>query len=397
MRGNVVVIVGVAILFGLSLGIYDVVWPHWLHANGINYSQMGWIFALSNLAIIPIPILSGRVADLLGRKRVFAAGLGCCSAAYALSPVTSRLSGQMVIRLIQQASAAVYASLQGVLVFESSRSKFLWLIARAQGGEAIFTALGSATVLVLVSRQGTLGELSPPFYIAGGLLALAVLSVTVWLREPQRAQIPELNQRKFNPFDLPPTLLLLTAYNFVFLVGLSMSHSQMSLLFFYEKFELARRDTAWISIVHRLSLGVPMVLSTLWISRPSKWLFVGTVFLEGVFISATALPNNVRVAVALWFFHDALGASLWSPVNQWYMQHYARPEHRASNVATVLALSSLGSTVGPILAGRLARYGGPIPFPLSQAIELPFFASGVLVSLSAILVCLLPRIRQQAS
>jgi MFS family permease len=164
----------------------------------------------------------------------------------------------------------------------------------------------------------------------------------------------------------------------------------MALLFFYDKFHLARRDTAWINIVHRISYGLPMVLSTLWISRPSKWLFAATVALEGVFVSATALPGNVKVAVVLWFFHDALGAAIWAPINQWYMQHYARPEHRASNVATVAALSTVGSTIGPIIAGRLARYGGAVPWPLTRAIDLPFFISGVVVLLSAILVCALP-------
>jgi len=380
-----------AVLFGLSFGVYDVVLPHWLDANGINYAQMGWIFALSNLAVIPIPILTGRLADLFGRKRLFAAGLACCSAACAATPLMGRWIAQLLLRAVFQASGSIYYALQGVLVFESGRSKFFRWIARTQGGEAIFTALGSAAVLVLISSRGLLQELRLPFYLAGGLLAAAFLLVTVRLTEPDRTDVADLNRRRFNPLMLPPTLVLLMVFNFVFLVGLSMSHSQMALLFFYDKFHLARRDTAWINIVHRLSLGVPMVVLTFWTLRPRRWLFVATVAMEGVFISATALPSDVRVAVVLWFLHDAVGAAIWSPINQWYLQHYARPEHRASNVATVLAISSLGTTVGPILAGRLARFGGPVPFPLTRAIDLPFFVSGIVVLLSAIVVCALPK------
>jgi len=395
MRGNVAVILIAAVLVGLSVGVYDVVLPHWLQANGISYAQMGWIFALSNLVMMPLPILTGRLADLFGRKRVFASGLACCTVACGTTPATATVFGQMLLRLVQQAGTSIYSSLQGVLVFESSRSTFLRLIARTQGGEAVFTALGSASVLILLHREATVTDLSRPFYLAGGLLALALILVLIKLREPQKAPAPELTRRRFNPLALPSVLILLTAYNFIFQVGLSMSHSQMALLFFYDKFHLVRRDTAWINVVHRISFGLPMVLSTFLIRRSNKWVFAGTVVLEGIFISATALPRSVTSAVALWFFHDALGASIWAPMNQWYMQHYARPEHRASNVATVIAISALGNTVGPIVAGWMAHSTLPVPYPLSGTIDLPFFFSGAVVILSVIPLLFLPQAKTE--
>jgi hypothetical protein len=196
---------------------------------------------------------------------------------------------------------------------------------------------------------------------------------------------------KINPFGLPRSLILLAVFNFVFMAGLSISHSQMMVLFFFDKFQLAEHQVAWVSIAHRISLGLPMIIAAIWVTRPSKWLFAATVLLEGVFVSLTVFPTTVVGAVAVWFLHDPFGAAIWAPMNAWYMQQYARPERRAADVATVLAMGTLGSGLGPILAGKLADYGGYVPSALSGAIDLPFFLSGAIVAASAILVCFLPK------
>jgi MFS family permease len=134
-----------------------------------------------------------------------------------------------------------------------------------------------------------------------------------------------------------------------------------------------------------------MILTGFWIVRPSKRLFVTTVVLEGIFISATVLPSGIVGAVLVWLLHDPIGAAIWGPMNAWYMHRYARPDCRAADVATIMAMSTLGMTIGPIIAGCLAEYGGPLPPFISNAIDLPFLVSGFIVAVSAILAGFLPK------
>jgi len=394
MRRNLVVITVTAVLFGLSFGVYDLVLPLWLKTNGISYMQMGWIFAASNLMMMLVPIVAGWLADLFGRKRFFATSLACCAGACLVTPMTANVAAQTGLRVVQRAAWGVYQSLQGVLVFETHRASFILSIRLARGFEFTCNALGAFLVWLLIRGQTNADKLAMPMYVACGLLIAAFVMVLGWLREPTRDDAEPVRKGGFSPFGLPPVLILLAVFNFVFMLGLSLSHSQMMVLFFYEKFQLAEHHVAWVSMLHRVSLGLPMIVAAFWVTRPYKWLFAATVALEGVFVSATVFPSSVVGAVAVWFLHDPIGAAIWAPMNSWYIQHYARPDRRAADVATVMAMTTLGTVIGPIVAGSLADYGGTVPAPLSGAIDLPFFVSGLVVMLSAGLVCFLPKARQ---
>ena len=397
MRRNFVVITITAVVFGLSFGVYDLVLPLWLKANGVDYVQMGWIFAVSNGMMILVPIVTGWLADRFGRKRFFATALACCAAACAATPMTASVALQTVLRILQRAATGVYEALQGVLVFETDRAKFIVSIRMARGFEFTCNALGALLVWVLIRGQTSGDKLALPMLVTAGLLVGAFFMVLIGLREPAPDEAGPLKKGSLNPFGLPPVLVLLAAFNFLFTLGLSISHSQMMLLFFYDKFQLAEHQVAWVSIAHRVSLGLPMILAAIWVSRPNKWLFAATVALEGLFVSAAVLPTNVVGAVAVWFLHDPIGAAIWMPMNAWYMQQYARPDRRAADVATVLAMATLGSVFGPVIAGRLAEYPGSVPAPLSGAIDLPFLFSGAIVVLSAALVCFLPSAKRNAA
>ena len=390
MRRNLVVITITAVLFGLSFGVYDLVLPLWLAASDISYVQMGWIFAVSNGVMIFVPIATGWLADRFGRKRFFAASIGLCSLACLATPMTVHIGAQTLLRLLQRTATGVYESLQGVLVFETNRSKFISFIRLARGGEFSCHALGAFLVWVLVSRHGLAGDLTIPLYAAFALLVVAFVLVVAALREPQIEEADPLSRRRFNLIGLPRVLILLAGFNFVFMLGLSISHCHMMVLFFKDKFLLSDGQVAVVSMVHRVSLGLPMILATFWASRPNRLWFVITLVLEGVFISLVILPAGVVGAVVVWFIHDPIGAAIWAPMNAWYMQHYARPQQRAADVATVMAMSTLGMAIGPVIAGYLAVYDGPLIGSL-RAIDLPFFVSGLVVASSAVFVCFLPK------
>lgn len=394
MHRNLIIITVTSVVFGLSFGVYDLVLPLWLDANGISYMQMGWIFAVSNGMMILVPIVTGWLADRFGRKRFFATALACCGAACALTPMTAGVGLQTGLRVLQRAATGVYQSLQGVLVFETNRAKFMLAIRMARGFEFTCNALGALLVWVLVRGTTDPGKLAMPMYVTFALMMAAFVLVTAWLAEPKPEESESIKKGGFNPFGLPRVLVLLAVFNFIFMLGLSISHSQMMILFFYDKFDLAQDQVAWVSIAHRVSLGLPMMLAAFWVTKPKRWLFALTVALEGIFVSATVFPTGVVSAVAVWFLHDPIGAAIWAPMNSWYIQQYARPDRRAGDVATVLGMGTLGTVIGPVLAGWLAKEGRAYPSFLSGEIDLPFFVSGLIVVASAALVCFLPKPRQ---
>ncbi len=391
MRRNVFVITTTAVIFGLSFGIYDLVLPLWLKENRISYAQMGWIYAASNLMMMLVPIGAGWLADLFGRKRFFSTSLALCAVACLATPVTASVAAQTLLRVLQRAASGIYEALQGVLVFETSSAAFLLNIRLARGFEFTCHALGALVVYALVWGKPGKEVLALPMFVACGLLVASFVLVVGWLREPRPEEAVQLVKKRINILGLPPVLILMAVFNFTFQLGLSISHSQMQLLFFEDKFDLANHHVALVSILHRISLGLPMMLAAFWVTRPNKGLFIFTVVLEGLFVSATVFPTGVVGAVAVWFLHDPIGAAIWVPMNAWYMQEYARPERRASDVATVLAMSTFGMAIGPLIAGWLADYTGPVPSFLSGSIDLPFFVSGLVVALSAIVVCFLPK------
>ncbi|MBN1346967.1 MAG: MFS transporter [Phycisphaerae bacterium] len=393
MKRNLVIIVVTAVLFGLAFGIYELILPLWLKRNGISYKQMGWIYAVSNVMMMLVPIVAGWLADHFGRKRFFSASVAACAAACLATPMTASVVAQTGLRLLQRAATGVYQALQEVLIFETNAIQFIVSIRLARGFEYTCHAVAALLVFFLVIGKTSTESLALPMYLAVTMLVIAFVLVVRWLREPREQQTRRLDVKRINPFGLPKVLILLAGFNFLFNAGLSISHSQLQLLFFEDKFDLANSQVAIVAIVHRISLGLPMMLAAFWMTRPRKWLFALTVALEGVFVSATVLPTTVVGAVAVWFLHDPIGAAIWVPMNAWYMQQFARPDHRAADVATVLAMGTLGMAIGPILGGYLAEWPGHVPAPLSGAIDLPFFVSGVIVFFSAALVCFLPRAR----
>ncbi len=393
MRSNFITIAIVAVLFGLAFGIYDLVLPLWLKINDISYKQMGWIYALSNGVMVIVPLITGRLSDRSGRRFFYGASLVSCGVACAVTPLTVSVFGQTILRVLQRSASGVYESLQSVLLFETDRRQFFSSIRSARGFELTCHALGAVIVMAIVHGPSGQDRLAQPLYVAAGLLAVAFVLVMLRLREPKSDESEPATGPQMSLLGLSPALLLLAAFNMMFMFGLSISHSQMMVLFFYDKFNLTEHQAAWVSIVHRLSLGVPLLLAGIWVVRPVKWLFVVSLVLEGVFIAVTVLPTSAVAAVAIWFIHDPIGAALWMPINSWYIQRYARPHRRAADAAFVLGAATLGSVFGPLVAGRLAAYSGNITFPgISGAIDLPFVASGLVVAGSAILVLLLPKV-----
>ena len=90
--------------------------------------------------------------------------------------------------------------------------------------------------------------------------------------------------------------------------------------------------------------------------------------MEAIAISITAFIPTFLWAAGVWLIHDIIGGSMWSPIRSTLVLRFSRDETRAFQVATVGAISSMGSVFGPIIAGYLANIDISLPFSMSGVI-----------------------------
>jgi MFS family permease len=388
MSRQVKIIIAIAVLYGIGFGIYEFALPLFLKANNVTYVQMGHIYMAGAIVQFFLTLYLTSLADTFGRKRVYTGGLACGLAAYFLTPLTWAFWHQTVFKTLREIAQSVQAKLQSVLVYENVKTRFFEFFSRARGGEYACQAFGTITAIVIIN-QGVGYE--PTFLAAGVLMIVAAGLAIGFLREPAHVELSAKPVRFTSLFklDLHPKLYLLALGMFLFHTGLFTSHSQYLLLFWRDKFAVSDQTLGVIAILHRLSLGVLMIVLPMlfvgWVrDRPRKALYVCAVAAEGVMIAASALIANFYWAAGVWLLHDFVGAALWIPIQQQLILKYARPESRASDVARVAALGSLGIILGPLIAGYLLDYTGALPALFSGVHDLPYFVSGILVALSAL-------------
>jgi len=85
----------------------------------------------------------------------------------------------------------------------------------------------------------------------------------------------------------------------------------------------------------------------------------------------------------VWLLHDLLGAGIWLPIQQRYIQRYARPESRGADVSKSLGLMQLGNVLGPFIAAALPTC---LPANSVATYSAPYVVSGVVVALSSLLL-----------
>ena len=78
----------------------------------------------------------------------------------------------------------------------------------------------------------------------------------------------------------------------------------------------------------------------------------------------------------VWVAHDIIGASIWYPIQERFIQQFSRPDRRGADVAKANALMALGAIAGQALAGPL----------MSLEPALPFFVGGAMIALASLIL-----------
>ncbi|MFH1008570.1 MAG: MFS transporter [Candidatus Latescibacterota bacterium] len=372
MNRNVRIMLGVSILFGLSIGIYDFLLPFYLDEVGISFAYMGAIFSMAALVMFVLRVYVGHLSDRIGRKVFYALAILGCSVANFLTPFFGALWAQTALKSLRESSAVVKETMHTVALYENAKNRFTDFIARTNGAEILFQGIGTFVGGALLVAVG--------FRVSFFLSALLLMGTFLWFmtcydeRNTRTEPGEATSLRDLWLFELPVELRILALSGFVFTVGLSTSHCFVMPLFFAKKFLVSAPIVAAILTLHRVFLGFPMLFTGRWVRGNLKALYIGFVIYEGVAMSVSALIPDFLPATVVWLTHDLVGASVWFPIQRTLIQRFARPEARGRQVGQVLAISSLGWVFGPLIAGFVAH----------ESISAPFFLSGLLMIVSAL-------------
>src|SRR5215472_10872314 len=176
----------------LDATIVNVALPHIQAALGFSNSGLEWVVNGYALALGGLLLLGGRAGDLLGRRRMFVAGLLLFSAASLAGGFATSQAWLLASRAVQGAGAAIVAPTALALIattFPEGPRR-----ARAMGVYSVMSVAGGAVGLLagglLVSYTSWRWVLfvNVPIGIGAALAALAVLPGTA--RRPGRFDLP---------------------------------------------------------------------------------------------------------------------------------------------------------------------------------------------------------------
>lgn len=365
-----------------AFGLYETSLPLYMDHLGISALGMGVAFALPHLGVVLVRYLAGSRSDTHGRKPFFVSASVLAGITAMLIPVWPHPAVITVIKTVRDSAGVVREVMRSIVLYELAGSRFVRWIGRAIGSEFSFMALGAIAAGVVITAMGY----GWVFLISGGLSLASAAVVRRWLREKRtapRAPAGGESWRKVFSVNLPPNLWVLTAATFVFNIGMMTSHSFYLLLFFRDKFGFSIAALTVIQMLHRLSLGIPLMFTGQLMDRPAfsrhyKSLYVAALAIQGASIAAAGMIPHALVACGVFLIHDMVGASIWSPIQSSFIQRFARPARRGQDVSLATGLSSLGFVFGPLLAGILIdRF---------QWIEGPYIMSGAITALAAVLI-----------
>lgn len=390
------VLIFVSVTFGLAFGIYMTFAPLYWKALGMKTSTMGYIFSAAALGVFLLRIYVGRMSDIFGRKVFYTLSLGVASVVSFATPFLSSVLVQAMLKTSREASTLVRDTMHSLLLYERSAKKFMGSMGITRGAEFACHGVGSligGCLIVASTAAGSQPNYKAALLLSAGILLLSTVVFAAFFKTGRVAPQPESEKvsslRALLPVGLSPKLWLLIAFGFTFYVGLFATHCHVMTLFFHDMLTgplhlsttQVLMGVAIIMAIHRIVAGLPMMIIGPRLRKNLKGLFIIFVFCEGAALAGAPFIPNPWIAIAVWLTHDLLGAGIWAPIYNEYIQKYARPESRGADVSKVQSLSQLGGVVGPLLASAL----GNVEIG-HYSLGAPFVVGGIIIMLSAFIL-----------
>jgi len=366
-------------LYGISVGLYDYLFPLYLNFIGLSFKKMGWIFSLSFAFILVFRIYLGHISDFIGRKFFYGISLLTAAISYSFTPLFRDFPRLAFLKTLKETSLTVKETFQPVLIFEQGKKKFLDFYGKINGISFFLEGVGillAGWLLVLTGIRTSLLFSCVPVWIA---LTILIFSYD--------EKFVSLKKRNFSPrvaFEKIPTknAKKIIVVGFLLNMGVFISHNFILPLYFLKKFHASPLWIAGILAIHRIILGTPMLITGKLVKKRHKEVFFYGLIFEGIMLSATVFMPTLLLAAVIFLLHD-FGAALWQPTYNAYIQKFSRKTDRAKDTSIIFAYISTAKIIAPLITG----------YVVSINLDLPFFLSGLVVILTGFAVLILPPLK----
>lgn len=161
----------------LNSSMISVAMTRFQHVFTVNYTTASWLISSYYLTSAIAQPIMGKLADLLGRKRLFLSGLALVAISCSLAPFSRSFIWLIVFRLIQSlGSSAVYPAGMGIIrnYITVRQAQALALLAVFSSGAAAFgPSIGG--IIMQYSDWPGIFWVNFPFIIASFLLSMWIL------------------------------------------------------------------------------------------------------------------------------------------------------------------------------------------------------------------------------
>ena len=366
-RRNIFIFFVAVSLFGLTFGIYEISIPFYLQSRKISFPRMGDIFAVSFLFAFLMRQYAGYLSDIFGRRPFFSAALFLSGLGNFCTPFFNTVGSQTLLKSLREGAFGVKETMQSVILYEGAEKEFLNTYGKNRGTEWIFQAAGIFLAGIIAIRF----SLSAAFFTSGIILFLATaLFWSFFQAAPVKEAVGRRNAREIFSFDLTGKLRYLTIIYFILNVNTGLSHGPTMPIYFRDRFGMSLAVIASLMVVHRLSLGLPMLFAGRLRSKNPKSFYLIALIFSGVSLILTPFISRAAIAIPVWITHDLLGAGVYVPIHNYLIQNYAGEDIRGLHVSKSFAYSSLGVVPGYFLSGYLYNFNIGAPFFVAGAVTL---------------------------
>ncbi len=214
-RWLVLVAVGSGVFLGTIDGsIVNVALPTLSRHFGVGLDQVQWVVLGYLLVVVSLTPVAGRLADMVGRKRLYAAGFVVFTAGSLLCALSSGIWWLVAARFVQAAGGAAITALGSAIITEAfppgERGRALGMIGSIVSIGIVIGPTAGGLILSAFSWHWIF-LVNLPVGIAGTWLVLRFVPVDV----------PQKGER----FDLAGGITLFTTLS-AFLIGLTLAHDQ---------------------------------------------------------------------------------------------------------------------------------------------------------------------------
>lgn len=168
------------LMTGLDTSIASTSLPDVARAYGASFGSAQWIVLAYLLTVTSLSVVAGRAGDVLGRRRVFLAGLALSTLASLTCALAPSLSWVIAARTLQGMSAAATMAMSYALIGDVRQTSAERSVGRLAAMSALGTTLGPAIGSVVGSYSvGAIFLVNVPLGVAALVLG--------WLYVPKKA------------------------------------------------------------------------------------------------------------------------------------------------------------------------------------------------------------------